>query len=187
MCELYNSNRGRTYVKFYSLRLHFVISLLPSAFPPDIDEGDPDGTCPINPLFRFAQCKVGTNYCIPMNNMPSTYMFECLHKPPPAPATPTPQQAIWFLNGVQITTNTGSRTANTPSTVSINPVGKQLTVNNVGRNAVQGNYTCMLTNIAGSDVATSIITDCGELNYSGYSLICTQWYYFTFYASVCMR
>ena len=159
---------------------------MPSAFPPDINEGDPDGTCPLNPIFRFATCSVGTNFCFTMNNFPSIVVFHCLRNSS-APATPNPQQAIWFLNGVQITTNTGSQNADTPSTVSINPVGKQLTVNNVGRNAALGNYTCMLINIAGSDVATSIITDCGELNYSGYSLICTQWYYLTFYASVCMR
>ena len=91
-------------------------------------------------------------------------MFECLHKPPPAPATPTPQQAIWFLNGVQITTNTGARNADTPSTVNVNPVNKQLTIINTGRNAVRGNYTCVLTNIAGSDVATSIISNCCELS-----------------------
>ena len=163
MREFYNSNRGRTYVKFYSLRLHFVISLLPSAFPPDINEGDPDETCPLNPIFRFAMCSVGTNFCFTMNNRPSSVVFDCLHNSS-APTTPTPQRAIWFLNGVQITTETGSRNADAPSTVSINPVGKQLTINNAGRNAVGGNYTCMLTNIAGSDVATSIISDCSELS-----------------------
>ena len=163
MCELYNSNQGRTYVNFYSLRLHFVISLLPSAYPPDINEGDPDESCPRSPIFGFAMCSVGTNFCFNMNNVPSSVVFDCLHDSS-APTTPTPQQAIWFLNRVQITTNTGSRNANTPSTVSINPVGKQLTINNGNRNAIGGNYTCMLTNIAGSDVATSIISNCSELS-----------------------
>ena len=52
-----------------------------------------------------------------------------------------------------------------PLSLLTHAIGKQLTVNHAGRNAVRGNYTCMLTNVVGSDVATSIVTDdCSELS-----------------------
>ena len=134
-------------------------------FPPDINEGD--GTCStVDFIVITTTCRAGTNYCIPpeaLQRNVDRIQLQCQHKPPPTPQTPTPQIGIWFLNGVQITSSDrGESLPATPAGVAITSPGQRLTITNL-QIAPRGNYTCMLTNFAGSDVATTLITDCGKL------------------------
>ena len=45
--------------------------------------------------------------------------------------------------------------------ITTNQGGQQLLITSAV-NAVRGNYTCHLSNIAGSDEATSVISDCSS-------------------------
>ena len=142
--------------------LYFTLAHITLGFPPDINEGDPNAVCPVTPIFNIATCNVGTNYCLPPGSR-NTVQLLCQHRPPPTPETPTPQIGVWFLNGTQISSNNdGSRLPETPSSITLTSTGQRLSI--APGMVPLGNYTCMLTNIAGFDVATTIITDCGELS-----------------------
>ena len=131
-------------------------------FPPVIDEGEPNEVCPVTPFFNFVTCMVGTNYCIPPT-LPNQIILLCQHSPPPTPVTPNPQIGVWFLNGVQISDDEGTANPEAPSAITLTQQGRRLAIPSPAM-APLGNYTCMLTNIAGFDVSTTIISTCGELS-----------------------
>ena len=141
---------------------------MPIGYPPVIDEG---GFC-ITTLALYNNiviCNIGKNFCI--TSVPSILQITliCQHKPPPTPVTPDPQIGVWFLNGIQISSNNGFGLPAAPSSFTFTEQGRRLTITNL----ISGNYTCMLTNIAGSDVATTFI-DCGKLS-SLTMIILTCW------------
>ena len=57
--------------------------------------------------------------------------------------TPHPLRVMWFINEEPITQLIGFKVLAIPSNV-------------------RGNYTCQLTNTAGSDIATTIISTCSS-------------------------
>ena len=65
-------------------------------------------------------------------------------------------RVMWFLNGVPID-DAGEQS----NFITTNQGGQQLLITSAV-NAVRGNYTCHLSNIAGSDEATSVISDCSS-------------------------
>lgn len=90
---------------------------------------------------------IGTNFCIPDLDPapPSIDIFlRCVHDSTATPVTPYPLRLMWFHNGVLFARQTPFIIA--PILV----------------NATRGNYTCQLTNTAGSDVATTIVSNCSS-------------------------
>lgn len=124
--------------------------------------------CTENSFFRITSCKVGTNYCVDPDNREEQNDIQllCNHNSSARP-TPIPRIAIWFINGVQVSSSDGSILPNATDTIRLSSQGRRLRITNV-KNATMGNYTCQLTNIAGRDTATTFITDCrkGELIFS---------------------
>ena len=55
----------------------------------------------------------------------------------------------------------GSKLPGVTNAISLADGGRRLSINDA-ENAPRGNYTCQLTNIAGSDSATTIINECGK-------------------------
>ena len=132
------------------------------AGPPSIRKGGQCGT--IN-TERF-RCKVGANYCISdpaANNLPLVreIWLDCSHDFN-APVTPIPVKVMWFINGVSIDSiiRRGQSSLNFGLT-TVNEISLTLIISGAV-DALRGNYTCQLTNTAGSDVATTIISDCSS-------------------------
>ena len=130
------------------------------ADPPNIIRGD--GKCEITPFFGIVQCHVGTNYCISdpaLNNLPLVreIRLDCFHDPI-GPVISYPLRAMWFLNG-ELIDAAGGRSPSNFITTEEN--GQRLVITSAA-NAVRGNYTCQLSNTAGSDVVTSIISNCSS-------------------------
>ena len=126
------------------------------AGPPNIRKG---GQCKtiFNGLIR--QCNVGANYCISNSDTRSLiqqYRIECLHDPT-APVT-LRVRAMWFINY-----NGMSIEHTFPFLIGF--YGQILVIpGHLVATAASGNYTitCKLTNTAGSDEASSLISDCSK-------------------------
>ena len=123
------------------------------AGPPNIRKG---GQCETINTERV-QC-IGTNYCI---SDPAANNLSLVHEiwldcslDSNAPATPIPVKVMWFINGVSIDSIRRGQSSFTLTTV--NDFSRTLKITSAV-DAVRGNYTCQLTNTAGSDVATTII------------------------------
>ena len=139
-----------------------------TAHPPDIDEGDPGDYGGYFLEFRtHLRVKIGTNVCVESNlsdsiqNRPETILLRCQHNMS-APQTTFPLTGVWFLNGVQISSNTtGLRVSATPDNIDFYKRGSQLRISNLVH-ATRGSYTCHLINVVGEDSATSIIRNCSS-------------------------
>ena len=103
---------------------------------------------------------MGTNYCIDNDLKRRTLNLLCGHNST-APQTPTPLIGVWFINGVQVISHdNGSKLPGvTDSSIATTSQGIRLTIRD---GAPKGNYTCQLTNTAGMDTATTIITECNN-------------------------
>ena len=102
---------------------------------------------------------MGTNYCIDNDLKRTRLTLLCAHNST-APHTPTPVVGVWFINGVQITSHDGFTFPRVIDNIFITNQGNRLTITD--DRASRGNYTCQLTNTAGMDTATTIITDCNN-------------------------
>ena len=91
-------------------------------------------------------CYIGANFCIPDPSSRVNFWLDCFQDST-APVTAYPLGVMWFLNGVLLT-RIASPYIFIPSSASAN--------------MLRGNFTCQLTNTAGSDVATSIISNCSS-------------------------
>ena len=72
--------------------------------------------------------------------------------------TPYPLRAMWFFNGEPID-NIKEQLLYDFVTLR---TGQVLIIINIAVNDVRGNYTCQLTNTAGSDIASTIISTCSS-------------------------
>ena len=142
----------------YGMQLFICIHTCIHAGPPNIHKG---GRC--ETLFEAVFCDVGSNYCISdsvhVNNLPLVHeiFLKCLHDFT-APVTHYPLRVMWFLNGEPIDNILRERSLYGFITV----LDGQILIITSAVNAVRGNYTCQLTNTAGSDVATTIISTCSS-------------------------
>ena len=126
------------------------------AGPPNILKG---GQCETISIFGIVECNVGTSYCISDHavDLPLVrqIVLNCLHDLT-ASITPYPLRRTWFLSRVPIDDAEGQLPSNF---ITTSADGQTLVITSAV-NAVRGSYTCQLNNTAGSDVATSIISNC---------------------------